>query len=105
MKLLIMFWIFVLGFFVGGMLINILILNRPEVIYIAETLVACKDNGGIAYLSDTGVRAKCKDGALLDRAEGPEVIKYYNFIKQKQILGVTYINYIDFDYSELGDKK
>lgn len=105
MKLLIKFWIFVLGFFAGGMIINILIFNRPEAIYIAETLVACKGNGGIAYLSDTGVRAKCKDGALLDRAEGPEVIKYYNFIKQKQILGVTYINYVDFDYSELGDKK
>lgn len=91
-------WMFVLGFFIGGMLINMLIFNKPEVIYIAETLVACKNHGGIAYLSNTGNTAKCKDGALVDRAEGPEVIKFYNYIKQKQILGVTYIDYVNFNY-------
>lgn len=97
--------VFTLGFIIGNMIVSLLILNKPEVIYIAETLVACKEHGGIAYLSNTGVRAKCKDGALLDRAEGPEVIKYYNYIKQKQIFGVTYIDYIDFDYSKIEDKK
>lgn len=95
--------IFILGFFNGGVFINMLILNRPEVIYIAETLVACKSHGGIAYLSNTGINSKCKDGEVLARGNGPEVIKYYNYIKQKQILGVTYIDYVNFDYNNIKD--
>lgn len=39
-------WVFTIGFFLGGMLINMLIYNKPETIYIAEGLVACKDRGG-----------------------------------------------------------
>ena len=70
-------------------------------IYIAETLVACKNHGGITYLSNTGITTKCKDGAVVDRVEGPEVIKFYNYVKQKQILGVTYIDYVNFDYSNI----
>ena len=99
MKYLFMAWVFVIGFFVGGMLINILINNRPEVIYIAEALVTCKDRGGIAYLPSSSINARCKDGGLIKGAGGPEVVRYYLYIKDKQILGVNYMNFIDFDYT------
>lgn len=99
LRILFNMWIFVMGFFVGGMLINMLIFNKPEAIYIAEALVACKDRGGIAYLPASGRYAKCQDGGLIERPEGPEVIRYFNYIKSKQILGVSYIDYINFDYN------
>lgn len=98
-------WVFTIGFFLGGMLINILINNRPETIYIAEGLVTCKDRGGLAYLPTSGINARCKDGGLIKRAEGPEVIAYYNYIKDKQVLGVNFINYVDFDYDKINGIK
>lgn len=47
---------------------------------------------------------KCKDGAFVKLLEDKEVIKYYQHISKNKFFGINFIDYTNFNYSDLESK-